>query len=85
MPAGTVFGFLGPNGAGKTTIHLLLGLLEPTAGRAKVLKCDTRAQAVSGASPLRAALTAAGALVLVDAALLAAVLERFRRTKLFVA
>lgn len=41
-------------------------------------------QAVSGTSPLRAALTAAGALVLVDAALLAAVLGRFRRTRLFV-
>src|SRR5258708_13098449 len=36
VPAGIVFGFLGPNGAGKTTtIHLLLGLLEPTAGQAR--------------------------------------------------
>ena len=35
VPPGTVFGFLGPNGAGKTTtIRLLLGLLEPTEGRA---------------------------------------------------
>jgi len=46
VPAGTIFGFLGPNGAGKTTtIRLLLGLLEPTAGRAQVLGFDTRAQA----------------------------------------
>src|SRR5579872_1182775 len=46
VPAGIVFGFLGPNGAGKTTtIHLLLGLLEPTAGRAWVLGFDTSTQA----------------------------------------
>jgi len=46
VPAGTIFGFLGPNGAGKTTtIRLLLGLLEPTAGRAEVFGFDTRAQA----------------------------------------
>lgn len=43
VPAGIVFGFLGPNGAGKTTtIRVLLGLLEPTAGRADVLGFDTR-------------------------------------------
>jgi ABC-2 type transport system ATP-binding protein len=35
---GEIFGFLGPNGAGKTTtIKVLLGLLFPTEGRAKVL------------------------------------------------
>ena len=46
VPAGTIFGFLGPNGAGKTTtINLLLGLLEPTAGRAEVLGFDPRTQA----------------------------------------
>src|SRR5579864_271603 len=46
VPAGIVFGFLGPNGAGKTTtIHLLLGLLEPTMGQARVLGFDTRTQA----------------------------------------
>ena len=35
---GEVFGFLGPNGAGKsTTIKMLLGLLEPSAGRGELL------------------------------------------------
>jgi ABC-2 type transport system ATP-binding protein len=34
---GAIYGFLGPNGAGKTTtIRLLLGLLRPSAGEAKV-------------------------------------------------
>ena len=37
LPAGSVTGFLGPNGAGKTTtMRMLLGLAEPTRGRALV-------------------------------------------------
>src|SRR5215468_10427195 len=35
---GEVFGFLGPNGAGKTTsLKMLLGLVDPTAGKGTVL------------------------------------------------
>jgi ABC-2 type transport system ATP-binding protein len=35
---GEVFGFLGPNGAGKTTtLKLLMGLIFPTAGSARIL------------------------------------------------
>src|ERR1700690_3612318 len=39
--AGEVVGYLGPNGSGKTTtIRMLLGLLEPSGGRAVVLGFD---------------------------------------------
>jgi ABC-2 type transport system ATP-binding protein len=38
VPTGSVFGFLGPNGSGKTTtIRMLLGLITPTGGDARVL------------------------------------------------
>ncbi|MCL5411230.1 MAG: ABC transporter ATP-binding protein [Patescibacteria group bacterium] len=38
---GEIFGFLGPNGAGKTTtIRLLLNLLYPTSGTAKIFDLD---------------------------------------------
>jgi ABC-2 type transport system ATP-binding protein len=41
VEVGEVFGCLGPNGAGKTTtLKLLLGLVFPTGGTAKILGCD---------------------------------------------
>lgn len=41
ITAGEVFGFLGPNGAGKsTTIKLMMGLLRPTSGTARIMGMD---------------------------------------------
>jgi ABC-2 type transport system ATP-binding protein len=38
VPEGQVFGYLGPNGAGKTTtLKLLMGLVYPTGGSARIL------------------------------------------------
>jgi ABC-2 type transport system ATP-binding protein len=43
--AGEVVGYLGPNGSGKTTtIRMLLGLLLPSAGQARVLGFDVARQ-----------------------------------------
>jgi ABC-2 type transport system ATP-binding protein len=41
VPQGEIYGFLGPNGAGKTTtVRILVTLLRPTAGEARVAGFD---------------------------------------------
>ena len=41
VEAGEVFGYLGPNGAGKTTtLKLLMGIIFPTGGSARILGMD---------------------------------------------
>ena len=41
VEAGDVYGYLGPNGAGKTTsLRMLLGLIRPTAGEARLFGRD---------------------------------------------
>jgi ABC-2 type transport system ATP-binding protein len=41
VPAGTVYGLIGRNGAGKTTtLRLMMGLLRPDSGSARILGCD---------------------------------------------
>jgi ABC-2 type transport system ATP-binding protein len=45
VPSGEVFGFLGPNGAGKTTtIKMLVGLLQPTRGMARIAGYELQSQ-----------------------------------------
>jgi ABC-2 type transport system ATP-binding protein len=48
VPAGSIFGFLGRNGAGKTTtIKVLLGMVRPTSGHARVFGLAADAQDTS--------------------------------------
>lgn len=45
---GEIFGYLGPNGAGKTTtIKLLLDLIRPTSGHARIFGLDANAQSIA--------------------------------------
>lgn len=43
VPEGSIYAFLGPNGAGKTTtIKMLLNILQPTTGMARILGVDSK-------------------------------------------
>ncbi|HET57976.1 MAG TPA: ABC transporter ATP-binding protein [Deltaproteobacteria bacterium] len=47
VQAGEIFGFLGPNGSGKTTtLLMLLGLTEPSGGKARVAGFDPRRDSI---------------------------------------
>jgi ABC-2 type transport system ATP-binding protein len=51
VAAGEVFGFLGPNGAGKTTtIKMLVGLLRPSAGGARIAGHDVASASAKAAT-----------------------------------
>ena len=59
--SGEIFGFLGHNGAGKTTtIRLLLGLLRPDAGQARIAGIDVARNRMAAARKVGALLEAQG-------------------------
>ena len=61
VPDGAVYGFLGRNGAGKTTtLKLLLGLLRPTAGSARICGIDVARDRIGAARKIGALLEAHG-------------------------
>jgi ABC-2 type transport system ATP-binding protein len=63
VPVGAIYGLLGPNGAGKTTlIRMLATLIEPDAGRARVLGHDI----VADADAVRSNVSLTGQLASVD-------------------
>ena len=61
VPERSIYGFLGRNGAGKTTtIRLLLGLLRPDAGQARIAGIDVARNRMAAARKVGALLEAQG-------------------------
>ncbi|WP_428149468.1 ABC transporter ATP-binding protein [Brevundimonas sp.] len=61
VPEQAVYGFLGRNGAGKTTtLKMLLGLLKPTAGSARICGIDVGRNRIGAARKVGALLEAHG-------------------------
>lgn len=61
VPSGAVYGFLGRNGAGKTTtLKMLLGLLRPSAGAARVAGVEVAKDRIGAARGVGALLEAHG-------------------------
>lgn len=61
VPERAVYGFLGRNGAGKTTtLKMLLGLLQPTAGSARICGVDVGRDRIGAARKVGALLEAHG-------------------------